>query len=73
MTLFIGGDKLYARTQDGRLFDLDEPAQALLMVGEELPIRPLTARARKSRPKGRLKAAPTGSERLSRGRRPAAQ
>src|SRR5687767_10804938 len=65
MTLFIGGDLLYARTEDGRLFDLDQPAQALLMVGEELPIRPLVARVRKRRT--------TGSERLSRGRRPAAQ
>jgi len=65
MTLFIGGDKLYARTQDGRVFDLEQPTQALLMVGEALPIRPLVARERKRRT--------TGSERLSRGRRPAAQ
>jgi DNA-binding transcriptional MerR regulator len=64
MTLFIGGDQLYARTQDGRLFNLDQPTQALLMVGEELPMRPLTARERKKRT--------SGSERLSRGRRPAA-
>ena len=51
MTLFIGGDRLYARTQDGRLFNLDEPTQALLMVGEEIAMRPLTARARKKRRK----------------------
>ena len=49
MTLFIGGDQLYARTQDGRIFNLDQPTQALLMVGEEVPMRPLTARARKKR------------------------
>lgn len=49
MTLFIGGDQLYARTQDGRIFNLDQPAQALLMVGEEITMRPLTARARKQR------------------------
>src|SRR5690606_32393084 len=24
MTLFIGGDRIYARTEDGRLFDLDQ-------------------------------------------------
>lgn len=65
MTLFIGGDRLYARTQDGRLFDLEEPTQPLLMAGEGLPMRPLAARERKRRT--------TGSERLSRGRRPAAQ
>ena len=65
MTLFIGGDQLYARTQDGRLFNVEQPTQALLMVGAELSIRPLTARQRKRRT--------TGSEKLSRGRRPAAQ
>jgi hypothetical protein len=42
--------------EDGRLFDLEQPAQALLMVGEELPMRPLTARRRQARPKGRLPA-----------------
>ncbi len=65
MTLFIGGDRLYARTQDGRLFDLEQPTQPLLMAGEGLPMRPLAARGRKRRT--------TGSERLSRGRRPDAE
>jgi DNA-binding transcriptional MerR regulator len=60
LTLFIGGDQLYARSNDGRLFNMDRPSQALLMVGEELPMRPLVARQRKKRT--------TGSERLSRGR-----
>ena len=44
LTLFIGGDQLFARTTDGQLFNLDEPEQALMMVGEELPMRPLAAR-----------------------------
>ena len=65
MTLFIGGDQLYARTQDGRLFDLERPTQPLLMAGEGLAMRPLAARERKQRT--------TGSERLSRGRRPDAE
>ena len=65
MTLFIGGDQLYARAHDGRLFNLERPSQPLLMVGEELPMRPLVARQRKRRP--------TGSEKPSRGRRPAAR
>ena len=65
MTLFIGGDQLYARSQDGRLFDLEQPTQPLLMAGEDLPMRPLAARARKRRT--------TGSEKLSRVRRPAAE
>ena len=44
MALFIGGDQLYARTQDGRLYNMDRPTEPLLMVGEELPLRPLAAR-----------------------------
>ena len=52
MTLFISGDHLYARTQDGRLFNLDQPTQPLLMVGEEVSMRPLAARERRKRTKG---------------------
>ena len=33
---------------DGRLFNLDAPSQPLLMVGEELPMRPLVAREKKT-------------------------
>jgi len=65
LTLFIGGDRLYARTQDGQLFNMDAPTQPLLMVGEELSIRPLAARERKRRV--------SGLEKSSRRRRPAAQ
>jgi len=65
VTLFIAGNQLYAKTGDGLLYDLEAPTQPLLMVGEELPIRPLAVRERKRRT--------TGSERLSRGRRPAAE
>jgi hypothetical protein len=68
LTLFIGGDQLFARTLDGQLYNLDRPEQALMMVGEELPLRPLTARERKKRTK-----ALTGSGKSSRGRRPGAQ
>ena len=65
LTLFIGGDQLFAKAADGRFFNLDRPAQALLVVGQDLPLRPLAARERRKRT--------TGSERLSRGRRPAGQ
>jgi hypothetical protein len=65
MTLFIGGDQLYARMADGRFFNLEDPAQPLLVVGEGLPLRPLAAKERKRRT--------SGSEKLSRGRRPAAR
>jgi hypothetical protein len=49
MALFIGGDQLYARTGDGRVFNMERPTEPLLMVGEELPLRPLAARERKRR------------------------
>jgi len=49
LTLFIGGDQLFARTADGQLYNLDRPEQALMMVGEELPLRPLSARERRRR------------------------
>ena len=70
MTLFISGDQLYARSADGRFFNLDTPAQALLMVGEELSLRPLTARERRRRPPQRARKSASGLERLSRARRP---
>ena len=52
MTLLIGGDQLYARTSDNRLFNLEAPRQPLLMVGEDLSMRPLTARERRRRVSG---------------------
>ena len=79
MTLFVGGDAIFARAQDGRLFNLDDPTQPLLMVGEELPLRQVTAKERKRKPPARRldsAAGPAGaggatrSGRSSRGRRP---
>ncbi|MGE0593831.1 MAG: MerR family transcriptional regulator [Vicinamibacterales bacterium] len=62
LTVLIGGDRIYARTDDGRLYDLEEPTQPLLM--EDGPaLRPLEAREKRRRV--------SGSERLSRGRRQA--
>jgi DNA-binding transcriptional MerR regulator len=51
LTLFIGGDALYARSRDGQLFNLNEPSQALLMVGEDLAIRPFAVREHRRRVK----------------------
>ena len=65
VALLIAGDQIFARTSDGRTFNLDRPSQALLLGGEELPLRPLVARERRRRT--------SGSERLVRGRRPAAE
>jgi DNA-binding transcriptional MerR regulator len=55
MAIFISGDQLYARTEDGRIFNLDRPSEPLLMVGEELPLRPLAARERRRRRAGTQK------------------
>jgi DNA-binding transcriptional MerR regulator len=49
MALFIGGNQLYARAKDGQLFDMDRPMEPLLMVGENIPLRPLAARERRRR------------------------
>jgi len=49
MTLFIAGDQVYARTEAGEIFNMDEPTQPLLMVGEHLAMRPLVARERRRR------------------------
>ena len=70
LTLFIGGDQIYARSSDGRLFNLEQPTQPLLMVGEELAIRPLAVRERRRRG-GTRRLRKSG--RPSRGRRPVAE
>ena len=48
MTLFISGDLLYARMADGRLFNLDDPMQPMLMVGD-LQMKALVVRERRKR------------------------
>jgi len=70
LTLLIGGSRLFARAADGRIFNIEDPAQPLLMVGADLPLRELTARERRRRA-GRARA--SGSGRPSRGRRRAAR
>ena len=65
ITLMIGGDRLYARALDGRIFNLDDPMQPLLMIGEDLPLRPMVARQRRRRVRGLI----SGSGKPSRGRR----
>jgi DNA-binding transcriptional MerR regulator len=65
MALFIAGDKLYARTEAGQLYDMDQPTQPLLMVGEELPIKPLAARAPKRRRAGSAERRPRPVRKLS--------
>ena len=67
MTLFVGGDRIYARMADGQLFNLEDPTQPLLMVGEGLPLRPVVAKERTRKP------VTTRLGKSSRGRRPAGQ
>jgi DNA-binding transcriptional MerR regulator len=57
LTLFMSGDDIYARTTDGRLFDLARPTEPLLMVGEERSLRLLAAREPKRRERARRPAA----------------
>jgi len=52
ITLFISGDQLYGRTRDGQLYNMDRPTEPLLMVGEELPLRPVAAREARRRRAG---------------------
>jgi DNA-binding transcriptional MerR regulator len=59
LTLFIGGDQIYGRAADGRIFNLDEPTQPLLVVGEGLAMRPLAARERRRRVASGLRRAAT--------------
>jgi hypothetical protein len=50
VTLFIDGDNIYARTESGDLFSiLDDAAQPLMMMGEDIKLRQLIARERPAR------------------------
>ena len=57
VTLFIDRENIYARNDAGDLFNLlDDAAQPLLMLGEDIKLRQLIARERpaKKRAKGKL-------------------
>lgn len=68
LTLFMSGADVYARTSDGRLFNLDRPTEPLLMVGEAQALKLVAPREPKRRPKG-TRAAASELETPSRGRR----
>lgn len=65
LTLLQAGDQLFLRDEDGHLFDMDDPAQALLVPPEGGKLKPLEVRERRKRS--------SGSEKLSRGRQPASE
>ena len=72
VTLFIDGNRIFAQTEAGELYNvLESPSQPLLIVGAELKLKQLVAREAKAR-----KKKPTSSDesgRSSPGRRPAAE
>ena len=58
VTLYIDGDNIYARTVTGDLFSiLDNAAQPLMMMGEDLKLRQLIARERPARRRAKGTAA----------------
>jgi DNA-binding transcriptional MerR regulator len=66
VTLFIDGENIYARTESGDLFSiLDNAAQPLMMMGEDVKLRQLIARERpaRRRPKGTVASDKRGASR----------
>jgi len=58
VTLFIDADNIYARNQAGDLFSiLDNAAQPLMMMGEDIKLRQLIARERPARRRAKGAAA----------------
>jgi DNA-binding transcriptional MerR regulator len=50
VTLYIDGENIYAKTESGDLFSiLDNAAQPLMMMGEDIKLRQLIARERPAR------------------------
>lgn len=58
VTLYIDGENIYARTEHGDLFSiLDNAAQPLMMMGEDIKLRQLIARERPARRRAKVAAA----------------
>ena len=74
ITLFIDGNEIFARTDAGELYNvLENPAQPMLMLGEDPKLRQLVAReSKRTKTAGRATSS-GGSGKSSRGRRPAAE
>jgi DNA-binding transcriptional MerR regulator len=57
LTLYIDGENIYARTESGDLFSiLDDAAQPLMMMGEDIKLRQLIARERPAKKRTKSKA-----------------
>jgi DNA-binding transcriptional MerR regulator len=58
VTLFIDGENIYARSESGDLFSiLDDAAQPLMMMGEDIKLRQIIARERPARRRAKGTAA----------------
>ena len=58
VTLFIDGSNIYAKTETGDLFNvLDDAAQPLMMMGDDITLRQLIARERPARRRAKGTAA----------------
>jgi DNA-binding transcriptional MerR regulator len=58
VTLYIDGENIYARTDAGDLFSiLDNAAQPMMMMGEDIKLRQLMARERPARRRAKRTAA----------------
>jgi DNA-binding transcriptional MerR regulator len=58
VTLFIDGANIYARSESGDLFSiLDDAAQPLMMMGEDIKLRQIIARERPARRRAKGAAA----------------
>ena len=57
VTLYIDGENIYAKNESGDLFSiLDNAAQPLMMMGEDIKLRQLIARERPARLRAKRKA-----------------
>lgn len=64
VTLLTDGREVYARTNGGDIFNLlRAPAQPLLVLGEDLPLKELSARARPARRRRKPGASRSGTRR----------
>jgi DNA-binding transcriptional MerR regulator len=68
VTLLVSGQALYARAADGRLFDLEVPAQPLLMPEDGMGLRVFVPRERRPRTPALRRTSESGTP--SRRRRP---
>jgi DNA-binding transcriptional MerR regulator len=69
ITLFIDRNEIFARTERGELYNLlDNPTQPMLVLGEDLKLRQLVARERRTGRSGRSGRSGTSGRLVKRGK-----